>query len=212
MREGDNRMKYVYFILCVIQALIIQVIQLPFMIAGIFIIPIALLFRKEGAAYYVVDFAGHKDCYNMVNLPSWAWLWDNEWDGAMGDDQLRYWNRDRPECLAGSGFLKMYFWLAFRNPINNLSRFYFSCDVSKETPKLIAGDFDVRDKKGYEGWQLVRAGWKLGFYYVQANNKPKAWVSRIGFKIEPRAVMQVWDDPKKALKGCTFKPFMYKDA
>lgn len=204
-------MKYIYFVLCVVQALIIQIIQLPFMIAGVFIIPVALKYRTHVIGTAIRDYSGALGYYEIINLPSWAWLWDNEWDGAMGDDQLRYWNRDRPECIKDNDFLKMYFWLAFRNPINNLSRFYFSCDVSKEAPRLIAGDFDVRDKKGYEGWQIVRAGWKLGFYYVQANNKPKALVSRIGFKIEPRAVMQTWDDPKKALKGCTFKPLMYKD-
>jgi len=187
-------------IICWIQALIIAILQLPFVIIGLFIIPIALLFRDKDP----------QEPHVLISLPKWAWWWGNDWDGAMGDDNLRYWNRDAPNF---SPFWKMWYWLAIRKPINNLERNYFSCDVSKTKPVLVAGQYHVRDKTGQEGWQLVRAGWKLGFYHVIRIDDKTAYVCRVGFKIEPKHAAEDWTlKPRSALKGCTLRPYLKQRA
>lgn len=198
---------FTLFILCVMQSFTITLIQLPLMAIGLFAVPLALMFR----IYDTSVIPEVKNGWVMIRLPKWAWIWDNDWDGAMGDDNMRYWDRDYPKIFKNSPLLKMWYWLAVRNKINNSSRYWFGCDVSKNKPILIAGDYTVQDKRGKEGWQLVKAGWCIGFYWVRKGVTEKNWVSRMGFKIQPSHATTDWSkDPKDALKNLTFKPLLYK--
>lgn len=70
-------------------------------IAGLFLVPIALPFAKDG------------------KLPKWAWIWDNDRDGISGDGGFR--NEHCPSYkLPYGSFICNYIWLAVRNPSANL--------------------------------------------------------------------------------------------
>lgn len=202
----------------VFAAVAIWAILLPIRIVaylmGPFVVAAALPFRMSGFDYRGSHprFPGWK----MIVLPGWAWPWSNDRDGAMGDPDGRYWNRDAPKWL--NAFWKMWWWLVVRNPTNNLARFsmLYSINVSRYRVITLGGtENTVRDKLGMEGWQFVNSNRKFpsyGFYLVKRYGKTNhGLVIRLGNKIEPRHNNQKWPDPQKAIKGWTFRIVPFKD-
>lgn len=73
-------------------------------LAGLFVVPIALMFAGE-------------------KLPKWAWIWDNDRDGINGDGGFK--NEHCPAYkLQYGGFLCRFIWLAIRNPAANLCWYF----------------------------------------------------------------------------------------
>lgn len=204
----------------VITWVILFAIRAAVIALGIVAVPMALLFAFE-ASRPRVQFQGYSGEWRDIRLPRWAYLWDNPSDGAMGDKRGWYWNEGRPAIIAKSDYLKAYYWLAFRNPANMFSRYLpvVSAHMPDMGPILvIGGDYFVRDKVGEEGWHFVKG--KIGrityygFYgvwrYVKSN---KAFVVRLGHKIEPRHNTEQWDllPIVKQWKGMTFRVNPIKD-
>jgi hypothetical protein len=172
-------------------------------ITGLVVVAIAIPFRREDIS--------KSDGRRIINLPKWAWLWGNDFDGLLGDKR-EWWANNTPFGWKVDSYMAMYWWAAIRNPANNM-RFLdmFSAPVSVPARVYWKGDYIVEDKVGMDGWQLVISSDngkdKYGFYFVKCWNDARAFVVRIGFKIKPSHDESV-DEPRK---GLTFKINPYKD-
>lgn len=165
------------------------------------------------------------DGRQIVNLPRWAWLWGNDFDGLDGDKRL-WWaaNCDAlvlfgllpllrraglpVPVLSVTSWLARWWWAAVRNPVNNMRLLpAFNCPVS-ECQIGCLGQRVVEDSRGMGGWQFVTARRKpsgarlyFGFYLVRELTETKAFVIRLGFKIKPEHA-GLESEPAK---GLTFK-------
>lgn len=171
--------------------------RLVLIAAGLVVVPLALPFAGWG---HSVD-----DRRYIRVLPRWAWLWSNDFDGSLGDKR-GWWDAHAPFGLGASHWFSQFWWLAIRNPVNNLRRTAWgSCPVS-ECLIWYSGLRDVADKPGQYGWQLVTAvhrttgkKWR-GFYLAWELTPHRAFVVRLGFKIAPRH-----ENSGEPPKGFTFK-------
>lgn len=170
---------------------------------GLFVVPVALLFKTSGTSV--------SDGRPIIVLPEWAWLWSNDFDGALGDKR-GWWDAHAPFGLGAHHFVSMFWWLAIRNPVNNRRRLnWFSCPVAKCYIDY-DGDYDVEDKPGKAGWQFVTAEHQRteqtwhGFYLVYPWNETRALVVRLGFKIKPSH-----EDTQEPPKGLTFRLNPWKE-
>lgn len=186
------------------------VIESVLIVLGWFVVPVALVFSRESPSGRVLTWSG----WGLIRLPWWAWPWDNKRDGAMGDIRGDYWILDYPDWInflpkAVIGYFKMYWWLAFRNPVNNL-RFIplFGCNTAKMHIRYI-GDYFVATKPGGEGWQFVYANrwlYYFGFFLVKRIWRSYRLEIRLGFKVEPRHNDDDYHtDLEKSWKGTTFR-------
>ena len=170
-------------------------------ITGLVVVAVAIPFRVSGLS--------GSDGRPILNMPRWAWLWGNDFDGLLGDKR-GWWEANTPRGWAVDSFAAMYWWAAIRNPANNM-RFLdaFSAPIIGSQIKY-SGSYTVEDKPGLDGWQFVWAeqGGKrwFGFYFVRCWNDQRAFVIRLGFKIKPEHQGQ--DEPRK---GLTFKINPYKE-
>lgn len=166
------------------------IVGIPVTLAGLFVVPVALLFRVEHPETDTpfTDPRQKPGTHRLVTLPSWAPLWDNIFDGAWGDKR-GWWNSNCPgkDCRS---FLSMFWWLAIRNPANYWSRVVTGCDVSLCDIALIAGSPAVEE--GTPGWQLLCAterstGRKFpyfGFVLFPYKDKEHYVFGRFGWKIK----------------------------
>lgn len=159
----------------------------------------------------------------IENLPRWAWLFGNDYDGLQGDK--RGWWADNcddlvlfgllpllrrlgftVDWLAVDSWLARWWWAAVRNPVNNLRLVPgFSCPVSECEIRYL-GDYAVEDKPGQGGWQFVSARRRggvsrwYGFYLALPYGPARAFVVRLGYKVKP-----AHQDTTEPGKGMTFK-------
>jgi hypothetical protein len=152
-------------------------------ILGLVIVAIAIPFRVDGTSL--------SDGRKISNLPKWAWLFGNDYDGLLGDKRL-WWAANTPFGLPVDHFISMYTWAALRNPVNNMRlTSMFSCPLDGSTVTY-KGHEHVRDHAGEGGWQFVTTennGKKwYGFYLVHEWSSTRAFVIRLGFKTEPKDV------------------------
>lgn len=142
-----------------------------------------------------------EDARVILNLPRWAYVWGNDFDGALGDKK-GLWAADTPFGVSVDSFLAKYWWLAVRNPANNMRRLkWFNAPVSG-IPFVYWGQELVADKVGLTGWQLVRFNYsdgtwpRVGWYWVKAyGSNGKCLVMRFGYKVEPR-YSKMTEEPK----------------
>ncbi len=156
--------------------------------------------------------------WELIRLPWYGHPWDNPRDGALGDRRLDYWSNGKQypkffDSLPLHQYIKAYYWLAIRNPANNLSRYYrgFGCKVDDCDIELLAGQEFVSDTKEVHGYQFVKATGPVfsywGFYLFKPISEGKYLMIRVGHKIEPRYADDVFegDRSSKAWKGFTFR-------
>jgi len=179
-------------------------------VLGLVVVAIAIPFRVPGVSL--------SDGRAIVNLPRWAHLFGNDFDGLLGDKRL-WWAENcdasvlfglRPLLrrlgvplaqLGADSYLAMYWWAAIRNPVNNMRLLsLYSCPVS-ECEISYRGDAVVEDSPGKGGWQFVTASkgrrrW-YGFYLVHEWSATRAFVIRFGFKIKPEQYPA--DEPAKGM-------------
>lgn len=169
------------YIKAAIQFLSLFVANVVLDVIGLVVVAIALPFRVKG---YSVS-----DGREISNLPKWAWLFGNDYDGVLGDKR-GWWAANTPFGLPVGNFVSMYTWAALRNPVNNMRRTnLFSAPVQGSTITF-KGKEHVRDDKDSAGWQFVtteNSGKKwFGFYLVYLWSDTRAFVIRLGFKVEPK--------------------------
>lgn len=175
-------------------------IRLLFIIAGLVVVPIALLFRTESEAARK-PYPERK----IVHLPKWAWPWDNDAEGMMS------WMDEWPQmCWNGKpdSFLSMFQWAAIRNPANNLR---FVRGMALYVPDIQEhnywGDYSADDKYDTNKWSFVYAKGRYfpyyGFYWVG-----EKYYFQFGHKIEAKHFKPdfVTNVPERKLwKGMTFR-------
>lgn len=184
------------------------VARVTLILFGFIIVPIALL---QAQTYELTrrPYGARLGTWVYRGLPSWAFIWDNRTDGTLGDTRGYWANEATPFGLPVGHWFSQWWWLCIRNPTNYL-RFVppFSCDVSLEDnrPRLLSGQSYVRDKNGHSGYQFVKSGgYFYSFYYVHQWSETRAFVLRIGHKVEPRHGDMSWTykNVTKRFKGFT---------
>lgn len=179
-----------------LQWLMMLVIRLVLIVAGLVVVPLALPFREMAKSA--------SDGRGIWVLPDWAWLWSNDFDGTLGDKR-GWWDAHAPFDLGKYHWFSQFWWLAIRNPVNNLRRTVVgSCPVA-ECDLFWKGNPLTGDRPGGSGWLFVEAvhrgtgqRWH-GFYYVREITERRAFVFRVGFKMVPG------NGRKEPPKGFTFK-------
>lgn len=177
--------------------LFLLLVRLVLIAAGLVVVPLALPFA---------DWASSVDDNRPITiLPRWAWLWSNDFDGAMGDKR-GWWDAHAPFGLGAQHWFSQFWWLAIRNPANNLRRTPLgSCPVS-DCMIFWEGNRDVADKPGRFGMQFVEAVHRLsgrkyhGFYWTKRLTDTRCFVVRLGWKIQPSH-----EGEEEPPKGFTFK-------
>jgi|LGVE01.1.fsa_nt_gb hypothetical protein len=170
---------------------LIFVVRLFLTLIGIPIVLIALRDRKINPSDRSHTWTG----WYLVNLPKWAWLWDNVRDGARGDVRGKYWFQQAPNW-ADTPYLKMFNWLALRNPVNNFSRWTPILSVSIIEKKIEVLSKGVRHQFLTVGFPYCHLRWN--FY--------KNYWLKCGHKLDLKYNGRDWsNDPQKARRGFTFR-------
>lgn len=174
----------------ILQFLFLFLSNIVLVLTGFIMVAIAIPFR-------VKDYS-ESDGREIVNLPKWAWLWGNDYDGLLGDGR-GWWAANTPFGLPVDSYISMYTWAALRNPANNkrlLSWYSVPVVGSVITYK---GDYTVEDKPGMGGWQFVKTVHdgkaSYGFYMVHEWSLTRAFVVRFGYKVKPSHAGK--DEPPK---------------
>lgn|SRR3990167_8955588 len=190
-----------HFLLAITQWAVLLLARVVLILLGLIIVAAAIPGRSLSRS--------RSDGRPIINLPRWAWLWGNDYDGLLGDKR-GWWVDNTPFGWKVNSFAAMWWWAAIRNPVNNLRLVSGgNCPVS-ECSISYAGDRVVEDKPGMGGWQFVVAerrtsAW-YGFYLVHEWSATRAFVLRIGFKIKPSHAVSA--EPPK---GMTFKINPWKE-
>lgn len=176
---------------------------------GFLVVPLALPFLTiEGPPLAFTQAPGF---WSLGRLPAWAWLWSNDRDGALGDKR-GWWHLNAPFGLGAYHWFSKFWWLAIRNPANNM-RFHpwFSCPLT-ECDYRYWGNESVEDRPGQGGRRLLLATHKTtgrcyyGFYGVWQLSAARALVIQLGFKPEPSDWAEDYSaDPSAQWKGLTFE-------
>ena len=204
-----------YIILALLRWLLMIAIRLPMFFIGLFVVPIALRWRYEDTTYQQKQPITWHD-WRYIRLPKWAWPWDNTHDGAMGEPHGKFWLREARSFLK-TDYWKMWWWLAVRNPTNNLTRHthFFAYHAGHAHTRLLAGDPVVHDNNQHYGWQFLcayRGPYRYyGFYLVKRLSKKWFVSMRLGNKISPTDRYGTrFHDNVGAWVGSTFRPFRFR--
>lgn len=190
------------YCIAAIQWAVVFALRLALVLAGLVMVAVALPFRADNQSV--------SDGRYIVNLPRWAWIWGNDYDGLLGDKR-GWWADNTPFGLPAHHWFSMWWWAAIRNPANNMRRLWlFSCPAGSCVIDYI-GDREVEDDPGKGGWRFTRARlgkmrW-YGFYLVKEWTPLRGLVVQIGFKIKPSHA----GDPKAKEKGFTVEVNPWKD-
>lgn len=184
-------------------------LRVSLILLGWLVVPLALPFLTvQGPP---VAFTQAPGFWSLARLPAWAWLWSNDRDGALGDKR-GWWHLNAPFGLGAYHWFSKLWWLAVRNPANNM-RFspWFSCPLT-ECDFRYWGDESVEDRPGQGGRRLLLATHKTtgrryyGFYGVWQWSATRALVIQLGFKPEPSDWADDYSaDPSAQWKGLTFE-------
>ena len=170
-------------------------------ILGLLVVLVAIPFRVAGKSV--------SDGRDIVNLPKWAWLFGNDYDGLLGDKR-GWWANNTPFGVKAESFFAMWVWAAVRNPVNNMRLTSLYSAPIKGSVITYKGSYVVEDKPGMGGWQFVtieNSGKKwYGFYLVHEWNPKKAFVVRLGFKVKPEH-----NGTSENPKGMTTKISLWKE-
>lgn len=165
---------------------------LPVTLLGLLVIPLALPFRTydQSTAKDFSDprYADPLDCWCMCRLPRWALLWDNIYDGLLGDKRGWWnWYCSKNYKRSANHWYSMFQWAAIRNPANYWSRIVTGCDV--RAVSLLAGQPVVDEDN--PGWHFLlaidakgRSYYYLGFNFPWWFDKTHAIFGRFGWKLK----------------------------
>lgn len=190
-------------------------VRVVLILLGLLVVPLALPFRQATGA--AVPFTQAPGVWRLVRLPEWAWIWSNDRDGALGD-RRGWWHLNAPFGLGAYHWFSMLWWLALRNPANNM-RFtpWFGCPVT-ECDYRYWGDENVEDRPGQGGRRFLLATHRqtgrryYGFYGVWQWSPTRAVVIQIGFKGEPKDWAEDYSgDLSRQWAGMTFEINLFKD-
>lgn len=208
------------YILMTASWLVMLFIQIVGIIAGLFLVPLGLFFRKTDPSTskpFSVFNIDRQWVYE--DLPDWLKPWQNIEDGLRGDH--RGWWDANSYGSDGSKVFNMFWWSAIRNPFNYFKRFVLGCDVRNYVIYKLAGQDYVRDDFKSVGWQLLKArplhksGIKLPRYMYYGvfryGSSDRALVIQLGNKIKLSHNSDIEADEYDYFKGFTFEINPFKD-
>ena len=204
-----------HLILAAGQWLLLFPVRVVLILLGLLVVPLALPFVQSAGPW--VPFTQAPGNWRLVTLPAWAWLWSNDRDGALGDKR-GWWHLNALFGLGAYHPFSMFWWLALRNPANNM-RFtpLLGCPVT-ECDYRYWGDENVEDRPGQGGRRFLLATHKrtgrryYGFYSVWQWSATRAVVVQVGFKGEPKDWAEDYtSDPSRQWAGITFEINPLKD-
>jgi len=204
-----------HLIRAAIQWLLLFPVRVVLILLGVLVVPLALPFVQSAGTW--MPFTQAPGNWRLVTLPDWAWLWSNDRDGALGDKR-GWWHLNALFGLGAYHPFSMFWWLALRNPANNM-RFspLFGCPVT-ECDYRYWGDENVEDRPGQGGRRFLLATHKrtgrryYGFYGVWQWSATRALVMQIGFKGEPKDWAEDYTaDLSRQWAGMTFEINPLKD-
>ena len=174
---------------------------------------------KDGYKVGEVEFTIHKNPTQKVmnyDLPDWLKWFQNPEDGLIGDIRGWYWNTYFPEWVPS--WVKMWYWSGVRNTYNYFKRVVIGVDIRKHTfHKLVGVDY-VRDDFNSEGFQILYAKPKNGWfprpmlYWVRRwGNSNRAICFQFGWKIKLSHNNETYDYEWDYYKGFTIEPNPFKD-
>ena len=165
----------VFFALWALAALV----RFPLAVLGFVVVPVALRFSET-----VYGPLGDEH----ERLPRWAWLWDNDEDGIDGPPWYR--NGYALKHPVAKHFPR-FWWLAVRNPVNNL-RFVRPFMMVVDSRKVdYIGDrfrsFSIHTARTHRRaiWFLAWQGWRAGFWLIRPRDDGTHLRIRIGWKVTP---------------------------
>lgn len=149
----------------------VTVLRTLLILVGLVVVFVALFFtKKEGAV--------NANGWQMERLPSWAWLWSNDYDGVQGEK-----HGDYQRHYGFNTFWSKYNWTAVRNPVNNFSRYMIGFDYNRVMIIQWQGtspDVD-RSTKGFAYFRARVVGCDVEYpSFIWNNGK---WYVRLGWKI-----------------------------
>jgi hypothetical protein len=166
-------------LLALVQWAVLLVVRVVLIVVGLLVDAAAILFAVPGLSL--------SDGRPIWNVPPWAWLFGNDFDGLDGDKR-RWWADNCDDLvlfgllpllrrlgftvgwLAVDSWLARWWWAAVRNPVNNLRLVPgFNCPVSECEIRYL-GDYAVEDKPGQGGWRssarAAGAGSPVGMAFI----------------------------------------------
>lgn len=154
------------------------ILDIPLMIIGYFIFPIAYKYRIENTPLV-----------ENTHLPKWAnWCWGNRDHGIYGgvfyNDKLPKWIKITNKWYF---FLRAYAWSVIRNPTFNWSKYILGVK-SAGIQILVAGNPNVaRDREA--GFFYMRQGffWDIHYVYRYKSHPDKCALLRAGWKLNGKA-------------------------
>lgn len=164
---------------------------------------------RDGWVFYCVPPAwrsGNK-------IQRFLWLFGNDEDGYLGD-RRGYWS---DKCGGNErSYWNMWVWAAFRNPVNNMSRYTdeFACLPNQCDIEYWGGYTSPDDHPFVPGWHFVKATDRItgkvfyGFRQV-AKEGGKVMNTVYGFKLKPSHADEV-QAPDDAHKGFTYRKTVVK--
>lgn len=200
------------FIWALVNSIVTFIVVIPLILLGLVVVPIALLFPNDSQKVDTFKTAlDTGSVWWLRTLPKWANLWDNPYDGFLGDDSFRWADRDMPFGWKNTGYLAQCWWGAVRNPLHNFKSFKITCDIRRCVYEKLAGQDFVRDRPDSTGFQFltcVRDDGKRFFriYWVyQWPGTQRAAIVELGHEFRRDHWQQDYGDRGfKNLKGFAF--------
>lgn len=166
--------------IAILRAIFAIFVKLLASVLGLVVVLIALPFSKKVIPPEIPTTVSRivADGWQFIRLPLWAdWCWGNDKYGAEGN---WFWN--------AKTFWRRYWWLAIRNPANNLQRYSLFRFNANPAQIRYLGTNLINDVKGIPGWQLVWQGSYAGMYILLPYSSTRCFKLRIGYKIDPSAL------------------------
>jgi len=173
-----------YILIHLVTILPIALVKYSLTLLGYVAVAAALPFARIGSLNSIIMDKGGRLLWAERHLPKWAWIWDNDRDGTLGDKR-GWWRYERCDGRPGTCW-NQYRWTALRNPVNNLQRIWPFYLNGLNLEKTYIGDYRVDDDPDMGGWHFVQSGWRTGFYLIyEYGFMDKCLEIRTGWKLRP---------------------------
>lgn len=202
-----------HYLWAVIQNCLIFTLMIPIIVIGLVVVPVALIFADDSQKDATYKRSDRSEWW-LRRLPRWALLWDNPFDGFLGDEHFRWADRDAPFGWRNTDFLAQWWWGAIRNPAHYLKDFLLPCDIRRCTFTKLQGQDFVRDRPDATGYQFLMAKRDDGIRYYRIfwvwqwpwtpDGVDRAVIFEMGHEFRGSHWADVYEEEYEYLKGFSF--------
>lgn len=192
-----------------LRAFALFLLKVPMIVLGLPVVWVALPYAKQSSLTFPFTQFPQYGTWYLLRLPRWAKLWDNAFDGMLGDKRGWWANECKGEHTSR---YNMWRWAALRNPANYFSRNIGGVDVSTLTIQQVGGSLTGEDGNGY---MLLRGNGDKIYPRLYAQfffTATHGLMIDIGWKIKLSHNGTALDAPEKdRLKGIVFTLSPWKE-